>query len=227
MSEATAAVAPAEAAPAAAAHGPAHAPAKDDPWYGGRHPFAIDSKKFGMWLFIASDSITFAAILFAYTYVRLSDPDWPLVFNAGSVALSTLMTFVLLTSSLTMVLGVAAANAGKRKQAALWTFATALGGLAFIVIHAWEWSHVIHGLPEGPLPLMWCAFFTATGMHMLHVTVGFFYLTIVGLAYLGGKFKPIDIEVAGLYWHFVDLVWMFVFPMIYLMSTDMTKGFGH
>lgn len=225
MSEATAEKAVEGAAPAAAAA--AHAPVKSDPWYGGVAPFGTDSKKFGMWLFIMSDSITFAAILMAYTYMRIADPDWPLVFNAQSVVLSTIMTFVLLSSSLTMVLGVAAAEAGKRKRAAAWIFATAFGGVAFTVIHAWEWSHVIHDLPEGAMPMMWGCFFAATGMHMLHVTIGVGYLVVLGLAYLSGKFKPVDVEVAGLYWHFVDLVWMFVFPLIYLMSTDMTKGFGH
>lgn len=221
MSEAT--IQPTEHAPApAAGHG--HAPAPTgDVWAGGVRPYGAHSKKFGMWLFIVSDSITFAALLFAYSFVRVANISWPTPFNMNSIILSTSMTFVLLSSSLTMVLGVAAAQKKNRDAAAFWILMTALGGLAFVVLHTYEWMHTIHAyglFKEGTtLSMMWGTFFAATGMHMLHVTVGVFYLVGLAIQYKGGKFKPIDVEVAGLYWHFVDLVWMFVFPLIYLMST--------
>ncbi|MCW8131316.1 MAG: cytochrome c oxidase subunit 3 [Planctomycetota bacterium] len=182
-----------------------------------------------MWLFIVSDSITFAALLFAYSYVRLSNV-WPTPFHGHSIVTSTAMTFVLLSSSLTMVLAVDAANKKLRDKAVLWTMLTALGGLIFVVLHTMEWLGIIndHLMPlikageetksGWTMPMVWGTFFAATGMHMLHVTVGVGYLVVLALQYKNGKFKAIDIEVAGLYWHFVDLVWMFVFPLIYLMS---------
>ncbi|MBI3830342.1 MAG: cytochrome c oxidase subunit 3 [Planctomycetes bacterium] len=179
-----------------------------------------------MWLFIVSDSITFAALLFAYSFVRMANLEWPTPFHAASILKSTTMTFVLLSSSLTMVLAVDRANKKQRDKASFWIMMTALGGLAFVVLHSWEWIELIHEWVQpakaangGVLPMMWGTFFAATGMHMLHVTAGVFYLVGLALQYKGGKFKPIDVEVAGLYWHFVDLVWMFVFPLIYLMST--------
>lgn len=208
-------------------------PQAGDLWSGGVKPYKMDSKKFGMWLFIASDSITFAALLMAYSYVRLSAP-WPeeLPFTFSSIMLSSVMTFCLLSSSLTMVFAVAASAKGDRDKTFNWLMATVVGGLAFVVLHGYEWMHIIHDqhlfmyAPEGAsLPGIWATFFCCTGMHMLHVTIGVAYLFGLAVQYKGGKFKPIDVEVAGLYWHFVDLVWMFVFPLIYLMSADM-KGLG-
>lgn len=207
---------------AAPAHGHETA-AGGDIWSGGVRPLGAHSKKFGMWLFIVSDSITFAALLFAYSYIRLANV-WPTPFDASSVTLSTAMTAILLSSSLTMVIAVDAANKKNRDKAALFTLLTALGGIGFVVLHSYEWWHIIHHhhlfAAGSTLPMIWGTFFAATGMHMLHVTVGVGYLVVLALQYKGGKFKAIDIEVAGLYWHFVDLVWMFVFPLIYLMSTN-------
>jgi len=206
-------------------------PAGGDAWSGGARPLGAHSKKFGMWLFIMSDSITFAGLLIAYSYARLSSA-WPtpLPFDASSITLSTAMTFILLSSSLTMVLGVNRANQGDRKAAFKWIMLTALGGLGFVVLHSYEWLHIIshHQLfKEGStLPMMWGTFFAITGMHMLHVTIGVGYLVVLGVQYVNGKFKAIDVEVLGLYWHFVDLVWMFVFPLLYLMSTNIEHVSG-
>lgn len=192
-------------------------------WAGGKSPFAVGSKKLGMWLFILSDTLTFTALLVAYTYVRVANEGWPRPFEPSSIALASVMTFCLLSSSLTMVLAVAAAHRGDRSVAANWIWATIAGGLAFIVLHGYEWMQLIqHGVtpfsnPWG-VPLFGATFFTLTGLHMTHVTGGVIYLAIVAWGFKGGRFDSEDVEVSGLYWHFVDLVWMFIFPLVYLLS---------
>ena len=243
--------------------------------------FGTYSKKIGMWLFLLSDSLTFGALLFAYTYGRISTPDWPTPFHSESIMNATLMTAFLLTSSLTMVFGVRAAVQGNAKAQRMWLLATMVCGIAFIILHGREWSNLIaEGLtlpffPNAPgetnaefvgvaknVPQFAATFFGLTGMHMLHVTLGVVYLGVIALrrwfipillgfwliAWLGTPaYSPFhygahvllvcaivisvilwlkpkvydssDVEVAGLYWHFVDLVWMFIFPLVYLMST--------
>jgi cytochrome c oxidase subunit 3 len=194
-------------------------------WEGGKSPYATNSKKFGMWLFIISDALTFSALLFAYTYSRVANPDWPKPFDfTPSIIFSSVMTFCLLSSSLTMVMAVHAMNHGNRKSAGAWILATMGGGLAFVVLHATEWGRLINveqvtpfGNPWG-VPLFGATFFGLTGLHMTHVIIGVIYLGIICQAVFRGKFKAEDVEVSGLYWHFVDLVWMFIFPLVYLMS---------
>jgi len=243
--------------------------------------FGTYSKKIGMWLFLMSDSLTFGALLYSYSYGRISTANWPTPFHSESIVNATIMTAFLLTSSLTMVLAVRASAFGETKAQRLWLFATMACGIGFVVLHGNEWSKLIaQGLtlpvfPATPggaasgefanvaktVPQFPATFFGLTGMHMLHVTLGVVYLGVVAL---GRKFIPVllvfwlaawlgtpvyspfhygahvlllaavvcaivlwlkpkvydssDVEVAGLYWHFVDLVWMFIFPLVYLMS---------
>jgi cytochrome c oxidase subunit 3 len=244
--------------------------------------FGTYSKKIGMWLFLLSDTLTFGALLYAYSYGRISmGNDWPSPFHSASIVNATFMTAFLLTSSLTMVLAVRASVHGDAKGQRLWLLATMLCGTGFIVLHGMEWNKLIGEgltLPMFPAvsghervpefvdvskaaPQFAATFFGLTGMHMLHVTLGVVYLGVVALR---RKFIPIllalwlaawlltpstspfhygahvlliaaivisiilwlkpklydssDVEVAGLYWHFVDLVWMFIFPLVYLMS---------
>ena len=193
-------------------------------WSGGVSPYKVGSKKLGMWLFILSDALTFSAVIISYSYIRVSTPNWPQPFHLWpSVAVASLMTFFLLSSSITMVLAVNAAQHGRRATASRWIGATMLGGLAFLVLHANKWRLLIE---EGLTPFSnpWGAgmfggtFFTLTGMHMLHVTVGVIYLGVIAAGFRYGKVDAEDVEVSGLYWHFVDLVWMFIFPMVYLLS---------
>jgi cytochrome c oxidase subunit III len=200
----------------------------ETPWSGGASPLAINSKKLGMWLFIVSDSLTFSALLISYAYVRLFTPDWPRPFEIWpAIAKSSFMTLVLLSSSLTMVLAVAAAYQGKVKKAVWLLIATIACGIAFVVIHATEWITLIHeGItpwanPINPaVPLFGGAFFGLTGLHMLHVTLGVIYLAVICWGFSKGKWTAEHVEVSGLYWHFVDLVWMFIFPMLYLLSVN-------
>ncbi len=192
-------------------------------WGGGGSPFAIGSKKLGMWLFILSDTLTFTVMLIAYSYVRLANPDWPRPFDGHSIFLASVMTLCLLSSSVTMVFAVLNAHRGNRKQTLRWLIATIIGGLAFIVLHSNEWLGLINDgvTPFGNpwnVPLFGATFFTLTGLHMTHVTLGVIYLGVVAWGFNAGRFNDEDVEVSGLYWHFVDLVWMFIFPLVYLMS---------
>lgn len=195
-------------------------------WAGGVRPYAMGSKKLGMWLFIIADALTFSILILAYAYIRLASPDWPKPFAfSPAIVGATLMTFFLLSSSLTMVMAVAAAHRQEHKRAVRYLLLTMLGGIAFIVLHAREWLHLIH---DGVRPfsnpygaaMFGGTFFGLTGMHMLHVTIGVVYLGIVAYGFGTKKFKSEDVEVSGLYWHFVDLVWMFIFPLVYLLSVQ-------
>ena len=196
------------------------------PWAGGASPFGINSKKLGMWLFIVSDTLTFSALLVSYAYVRLATPDWPRPFEIWpAIAKSSFMTFVLLSSSLTMVLAVAAAHRHDVKKAVRYLIFTMICGAAFVLIHATEWVTLFHegvtpwSNPWG-VPLFGGTFFGLTGLHMLHVTIGVAYLGVICAGYSKGKWSADHVEVSGLYWHFVDLVWMFIFPLVYLLSVN-------
>jgi cytochrome c oxidase subunit 3 len=205
-------------------------------WSGGSFPYRVGHRKLGMWLFIMSDSLTFGALLAAYAYVRFSSENWPTPFPLyPSIIFSSSMTFVLLSSSLTMVFAVAAAKRGRKNSARKWILATMFFGALFVVLHSIEWARLMEEglyafvLPEewvekwhGASPLFGATFFGITGLHMFHVTTGVIYLGVIAARIK--KFTAEDVEVSGLYWHFVDLVWMFVFPLIYLLSVDYTPG---
>jgi cytochrome c oxidase subunit 3 len=201
-------------------------------WSGGSFPYRVGHRKLGMWLFIMSDSLTFCALLIAYSYARFSSDKWPTPFPFDpSIIFSTMMTLVLLSSSLTMVFAVSAAKRGRKRLARKWILATMFFGAAFVVLHLIEWGHLIdeglapfslpdHWLARWPeaSPLFGSAFFGITGLHMFHVVTGLCYVGVIAARL--NKFNAEDVEVSGLYWHFVDLVWMFVFPLIYLLSVD-------
>jgi heme/copper-type cytochrome/quinol oxidase subunit 3 len=188
-------------------------------------PFGVQSKKLTMWLFIASDAITFGAILFGYSYLRVGSPDWPRPFQfSPSIVNAMVMTAVLLTSSLTMLCAVSAAKAGQKSSSLKWLGATVLLGILFAVMHLREWFHMFSegwSLSRNPLggPVAFGAtFFSITGLHLLHVISGIIALIVVGLGFQVGRLDDNYVETTGLYWHFVDLVWMFVFPLLYLMN---------
>jgi len=198
--------------------------AQKDVWGGGVSPYAVVPKKLGMWLFIVSDAITFSALIIAYSYVRVASPDWPRPFSfMPSIVNATVMTIILLTSSITVVMAVRASKMDWRGSTAKWLLATMLGGILFDVLHIREWLGLIGEgvrLSRNPwgAPMFGASFFTLTGLHMTHVTIGVIYLGVIAWGFKKRKFTADDVEVSGLYWHFVDLVWMFLFPLIYLMS---------
>jgi cytochrome c oxidase subunit 3 len=203
-------------------------------WAGGTSPYGIPHKKLGMWLFIISDSLTFSALIFGYAYLRNASESWPHPFHMWpSIAVSTLMTFCLLSSSLTMVLAVHNAQHGKKDRVVRWLVATMVGGIAFLVLHANEWRVLIaEGMTAKSNPwgdaMFGGTFFTLTGMHMFHVLTGVAYLGVIAARWAkrpGSQNEIDNVEISGLYWHFVDLVWMFIFPLVYLMSVN--QGGGH
>jgi cytochrome c oxidase subunit 3 len=177
-----------------------------------------------MWLFIASDAMTFGALMVAYGYLRVGSAQWPRPFDfSPSILNATTMTFVLLTSSLTMAMAVRAARGSNRSSTIQWLLATLALGILFVVLHLREWAGLYHEgvrLFQNPwgTPNFGAAFFSLTGLHIFHVSAGVIYLACVAIGVGRGTTNSDDVEISGLYWCFVDLVWMFVFPLVYLMS---------
>jgi cytochrome c oxidase subunit III len=188
-------------------------------------PYGIPSGKLAMWCFVISDAVTFSAVLFAYGYLRIGSPNWSTPFEFfPSILNGLVMTFVLLSSGLTMLAGVEAAKAGRKSSCFGWLCATTFLGALFAVLHLWEWGRMFNEgwrlfhNPTGGSVEFGAAFFSITGLHLLHVVGGVCALAVIALGYRSDRYNSIDVEVLGIYWHFVDLVWMFVFPLVYLMN---------
>ncbi len=233
-------------------------------WSGGRSPFNVSYGKLMMWYFLMSDSFTFGAFLISYGTIRFSVNTWAdpnHVFNTFPftgeanlpLAFVSLMTFILIMSSVTMVLAVHQGHLMNRKGVEKWLLLTIVGGLAFLGCQAWEWTHLITGrhevLVDGviqnwgttvshnpwgphvefdgrsiatPGPIAFGGyFFGITGFHGFHVFSGVVINAIMLVKTRLGHFERRGhyemIEKAGLYWHFVDLVWVFVFLCFYLI----------
>jgi heme/copper-type cytochrome/quinol oxidase subunit 3 len=198
--------------------GAGHGAAMEPTFYG------IQSKKLTMWLFIASDAVTFGAILFGYLYLRFGTSNWPRPFEAAGLVNGVIMTFVLLTSSLTMLGAVLAAKKGQKSTTIQWLGATILLGIVFAALHLREWFHMFHEgwslshNPMGGTVMFGAIFFSVTGLHLMHVISGVIALVVIAIGYNTDWLDAGHVETTGLYWHFVDLVWMFVFPLLYLMN---------
>jgi len=191
-------------------------------WGGGKSPFGTDWAKFMMWIFIISDALTFAGLLIAYGFMRAISPSWPVQTEVFSMVLITFMTFVLISSSAVMAMAVGAARAGDAKAAVKYMALTIVGGAIFLGCQAYEWSHFI---AEGArldhnkfgVPQFAASFYVITGFHGFHVLSGLTILAIVAIRAAMGKYSATSVENAGLYWHFVDVVWVFVFAFFYLL----------
>lgn len=178
--------------------------------------------KLGIWLFLASEVMLFGALFTSYILLRVGAPEWPHGSSILNVPLATLNTVVLITSSITMVMSWASLKMGSFPKFRTYMGLTFLLGVGFLVIKAFEYGAKFgHGL----LPStgsFYAIYFTLTGLHGLHVIGG-----MIVNAYLwgpGSRMWKTDperftnrVEVAGLYWHFVDLVWIFLFPVLYLL----------
>lgn len=220
-------------------------------WAGGRSPFDVSYGKVMMWYFLMSDAFTFGAFLISYGTIRFSSVSWPdpnKVFDAFPVlggglplVFVSLMTFILIFSSVTMVLAVQAGHRMEKKKVIVYMIWTIIGGLAFLGCQAWEWTHLrAEGAWWGMIPTEGHAaekfanadgtvpgtnftnyFFTITGFHGFHVFSGVIINIIMLIMTMNGTFERRGhyemIEKAGLYWHFVDLVWVFVFTCFYLL----------
>lgn len=202
----------------ATAHGAAVEPAES--------PLTPESwGKFGMWIFLAGDAVGFGTLLAGYGMMRATSADWPNPYTHLGITLTAAMTFLLICSSVTMVKALEWLSNGDRAKAKMFLAFTALGGAIFVSCQAYEWTHLIHGglhingNPWGA-SLFGASFFIVTGFHGLHVTAGVIYL----LATIGVVSRRPDpmasynfVEITGLYWHFVDLVWIMVFTFMYLL----------
>ncbi|MGA9393387.1 MAG: cytochrome c oxidase subunit 3 [Candidatus Sulfotelmatobacter sp.] len=187
-------------------------------------PYGIDKKKLGMWIFIISDACTFATFLFGYGYMRIGSHNWGTPFEFSSILNGIIMTFILLSSSLSMLAAVRATQAGQKASANKWLGVTMLLGTVFAILHLREWVKMIgEGWrlfynPTGGAAQFGACFFSVTGLHLTHVISGVIALAFIMRGYNQGRYDESHVETAGLYWHFVDLVWMFVFPLMYLMN---------
>ncbi len=190
--------------------------------------FNVANGKAAMWLFLASDAMSFGGLLVAYSVLRASHPAWPEPSVVLGLGMTAAMTFLLICSSVTMVLALNAAHKSDLKGFKLWLGLTILGGALFLGGQAYEYTHLIKhqmSMAQGLYGHPWtgpfaATFFGTTGFHGMHVLGGVIYLSVIWLKgrngkYLGDKFLPV--EMVGLYWHFVDLIWILVFTFVYLI----------
>ena len=176
--------------------------------------------KLGMWVFLVGDAMSFGGLLAAYAAYRSSSPDWPIPSTKLGIPLTAVMTFILICSSVTMVKALSAIRHGRRKGLVGFLLLTVLGGLLFLSCQAYEWTHLFEHEAVFSGHLFWTTFFTLTGFHGMHVTGGVIYLSIMAWLSSRGKFTAENnnpVEIVGLYWHFVDLVWILIFTFVYLI----------
>jgi cytochrome c oxidase subunit 3 len=192
-------------------------------WGGGAAPFGASWQKTMMWIFIVTDALLFSGLLCSYAFLRMASVSpWPKQTEVFSIPFIALMTFILITSSATMGSAVGASKLGDRRATFRFLVLTILGGAAFLGCQAYEWTHLIHEgarlnfNPWGP-PQFSFTFFVLTGFHGSHVFSGLVILTITAIRTAMGKTPQQNVEMAGLYWHFVDLVWVFIFTLFYLL----------
>ena len=180
----------------------------------------IPSHKLGMWVFLASEVMFFTGLIAAYVVLRLGHPAWPGPEGHLSVAWGTINTFVLICSSMTMVMAFAEVQRNRPGPLRLWLGWTILLGTAFLVIKAIEYSAKFshHIFPH--TSVFWSCYYTLTGFHALHVLGGIIanvWVLSLALRNRLTSAKGYVVELAGLYWHFVDIVWIFLFPLLYLI----------
>jgi cytochrome c oxidase subunit 3 len=227
---------------------------KTTPWAGGHSPWNVEYGKIMMWFFLLSDAFTFSSLLVYYGAQRFTKFTWPapdkvfqsipLIKEHGApLVFVGIMTFILIMSSVTMVLAVEAGHRRKKNSVIMWMIFTIIGGLMFLGCQAIEWTHLHHdgfwwgsipaaehlkhffadGAMVSPVAAQQFAnlFFTITGFHGFHVFSGVIINIIILIMTINGTFERrghyLMVEKVGLYWHFVDLVWVFVFTFFYLV----------
>ena len=178
--------------------------------------------KLGMWIFLAADAMSFGGLLAGYGALRYYSHNWPDPKSVLGINLTAFMTFLLIVSSFTMVKALSARRHGDLRGTKLYLFLTMLGGASFLGLQAYEWTHLIHaGVTISANPhgssLFGTTFFILTGFHGCHVLGGVIYLLITLAMVSRGTWQYGEVEITGLYWHFVDLVWIMVFTFMYLL----------
>ena len=181
----------------------------------------IDTRKLAIWTFIGSECLFFASLISTYLVYKGKSLVGPFPKDIFEIPLVTFGTALLLFSSLFVVLALNAAEQGNRKKTILWLALTIICGLFFIGMQVYEFSHFVHKGLTMQGNLFGASFYTLTGFHGTHVTIGVVWLLTVFIELLRGKLPPakaLNLEIAALYWHFVDVVWIVIFPVVYLMN---------
>jgi heme/copper-type cytochrome/quinol oxidase subunit 3 len=192
--------------------------------HGGAHATTtgLDHRKLLMWVFLASDCLFFGALISTYMIYRGQSAVGPFPDDVFDIPYTSVSAFVLLMSSLTMVLALAAIQRGNQRALRVWLIATALLGAIFLGGQFYEFTvFVDHGLKLST-NLFGTTFFVLTGFHGAHVAVGvFMLLSLSGASFLGRvpQSSSLNVELVGLYWHFVDIVWIVIFTVIYLIPS--------
>ena len=181
----------------------------------------IDNRKLAIWTFIGSECLFFASLISTYLVYKGKSLVGPFPKDIFEIPLVTFGTALLLFSSLFVVLALNAAEQGNRKKTILWLGLTITCGLFFVGMQVYEFSHFVHKGLTMQGNLFGASFYTLTGFHGTHVTIGVVWLITVFIELLRGKLPPakaLNLELAALYWHFVDVVWIVIFPVVYLMN---------
>jgi len=179
-------------------------------------PGGVTGPKLAVWCFLASEVMVFGGLIASFLVFRLGGPGWAGASHHLSAPLAALNTLVLLTSSYTIVRAFVAAERGDGTGLRINLGATVLGGLVFLGIKAIEYTTEIRAGFAPSAGIFWSFYYTMTGLHGLHVLGGIVVNVVVLLAAASSLEHPHRVEMAGLYWHFVDLVWIFLFPLLYL-----------
>ena len=179
----------------------------------------VERGKFAIWLFLATEIMFFTGLIGTYIVLRSGSPEWPNPMERLAVDLTAFNTFVLIASSWMMVRALFAAQKGDRGGLLKWLGLTIVGGAFFVGVQVYEYFELIdHGsLPN--VDIFWSTFYAMTGFHGLHVVIGVIWLMCAWVAAARGKYSArnyLGLELAGLYWHFVDLVWVLLFTIVYL-----------
>ncbi len=180
----------------------------------------LDSRKLGFWVFIGSETLFFGSLISTYMVYKGASVAGPYPHEVLNIPITSVSTFVLLTSSLAMVLALAAVQNGNRAGTLTWLMVTAVFGLIFLGFQAYEFTHFVHEGLTIKSNVFGSSFFVLTGFHGIHVSVGVLWLLSLWVLTLRGKIgkeNALNVEIAGLYWHFVDVVWIVIFTLIYLI----------
>ena len=180
----------------------------------------VNTGKLGMWVFLASEIMFFTALIGSYIVLRLGADSWPVPGDYLAVPVLAVNTFVLITSSVTMVKAVQAFDAGDNDRSARLLLLTALLGCVFLTIKLWDYNHMIHNEFKINTNLLGSIYYLLTGFHGLHVLGGVISLLVIRSGVKSGKLlggQHFRVEGVGLYWHFVDLIWIVLFAILCLV----------
>lgn len=192
-------------------HHPAHPPTAT----------GLNTWKVGFWVFMGSETLFFGSLISIYMVYKGTSVVGPFPTDVFDIPLTSISTFVLLMSSLAVVLALDFLRAGRRRLALFWTMAIIVLGATFLGFQAYEFTHFYHEGLTLSTNLFGSTFFVLTGFHGAHVTVGVIWLLMLWVDMFRGTLRPensLRLEIAGLYWHFVDIVWIAIFTLIYLME---------